>query len=576
MTTHAELMGAPAELERCPIMPNFGPPKVMFVRGSGTELWDAEGRRYLDFLGGLAVVALGHAHPEVAEALSDAGGDAAARLLAVRHRARLARGPRHRPAHRRRPARRRAGLLLQLGRRGQRGRHQAGPEVGRPRTLRRRHHLRLVPRPHAGHARRHRPAHQARAVRADARRLPPRRPQRRRRPRGGRSTRPSPPSCWSRSRARAASTRPPRSSSGAARRLADERNLLLILDEVQTGLGRTGRWFGFQHYGIRPRRGLPGQGARQRGPHRGAVGPGRRGRRLQARRPRFDLLGPAAGDGRRPQGARGHAARRPAGARRRAGRLPAGAAREARRRELGAGRRPHPRGRARLAAPGPRWPPPAWTAAWSSTASPPPPSASRRRSPSPRRRSTRRSTSWATCWRSWPPAGSPADAPPPEVDDLTPASWTRCSTWPSRRRRRRCWPGRGMALVFEKPSARTRHSMEMAVVQLGGHPGLRAGCRGRHRRARVGRGRGPHAGLLPRGHRRPGLRPSHRRAHGGGQPGAGRQPAVRPGPSDAGARRSAHRCARSWGRPGRAHRWPGWATPTTCAARCAWGPPCRG
>ena len=30
--------------------------------------------------------------------------------------------------------------------------------------------------------------------------------------------------------------------------------------------------------------------------------------------------------------------------------------------------------------------------------------------------------------------------------------------------------GRGMALVFEKPSARTRHSMEMAVVQLGGHP----------------------------------------------------------------------------------------------------------
>ena len=70
MTTHAELMGAPAELERCPIMPNFGAPKVMFVRGSGTELWDAEGRRYLDFLGGLAVVALGHAHPEVAQALS--------------------------------------------------------------------------------------------------------------------------------------------------------------------------------------------------------------------------------------------------------------------------------------------------------------------------------------------------------------------------------------------------------------------------------------------------------------------------------------------------------------------------
>jgi len=30
--------------------------------------------------------------------------------------------------------------------------------------------------------------------------------------------------------------------------------------------------------------------------------------------------------------------------------------------------------------------------------------------------------------------------------------------------------GKGMALIFEKPSARTRNSMEMAVVQLGGHP----------------------------------------------------------------------------------------------------------
>ena len=30
--------------------------------------------------------------------------------------------------------------------------------------------------------------------------------------------------------------------------------------------------------------------------------------------------------------------------------------------------------------------------------------------------------------------------------------------------------GKGAALLFEKPSARTRHSMEMAVVSLGGHP----------------------------------------------------------------------------------------------------------
>ena len=38
----------------------------------------------------------------------------------------------------------------------------------------------------------------------------------------------------------------------AARQLCDERGLLLIIDEVQTGLGRTGRWFGFQHFDVLP------------------------------------------------------------------------------------------------------------------------------------------------------------------------------------------------------------------------------------------------------------------------------------------------------------------------------------
>jgi acetylornithine/succinyldiaminopimelate/putrescine aminotransferase len=38
----------------------------------------------------------------------------------------------------------------------------------------------------------------------------------------------------------------------AVRRICDERDLLLIVDEVQTGLGRTGRWFSFEHYGVMP------------------------------------------------------------------------------------------------------------------------------------------------------------------------------------------------------------------------------------------------------------------------------------------------------------------------------------
>jgi predicted acetylornithine/succinylornithine family transaminase len=56
--------------DHCPFMPVFGAPKISMARGSGTELWDTEGRRYLDFLSGIAVVSLGHANPAVADAIS--------------------------------------------------------------------------------------------------------------------------------------------------------------------------------------------------------------------------------------------------------------------------------------------------------------------------------------------------------------------------------------------------------------------------------------------------------------------------------------------------------------------------
>jgi predicted acetylornithine/succinylornithine family transaminase len=67
---HAVAVGAPGDAERCPLMPSYGPPQVMFVRGSGARLWDRDGREYLDFLSGLAVTSLGHSHPRVAEALA--------------------------------------------------------------------------------------------------------------------------------------------------------------------------------------------------------------------------------------------------------------------------------------------------------------------------------------------------------------------------------------------------------------------------------------------------------------------------------------------------------------------------
>jgi len=55
----------------CPFMPVFGAPQVMFVRGEGTRLWDDSGKEYLDFLCGLAVTSLGHAHPAVTKAIAE-------------------------------------------------------------------------------------------------------------------------------------------------------------------------------------------------------------------------------------------------------------------------------------------------------------------------------------------------------------------------------------------------------------------------------------------------------------------------------------------------------------------------
>ena len=44
---------------------------ALFTRGSGAYLWDADGRRYLDFLAGIAVNSLGHAHPAFVEAIAE-------------------------------------------------------------------------------------------------------------------------------------------------------------------------------------------------------------------------------------------------------------------------------------------------------------------------------------------------------------------------------------------------------------------------------------------------------------------------------------------------------------------------
>ncbi|MFR0353793.1 acetylornithine transaminase [Streptomyces sediminimaris] len=52
------------------LMNNYGTPLLPLVRGEGTRVWDAEGKEYLDFVGGIAVNALGHAHPAIVAAVS--------------------------------------------------------------------------------------------------------------------------------------------------------------------------------------------------------------------------------------------------------------------------------------------------------------------------------------------------------------------------------------------------------------------------------------------------------------------------------------------------------------------------
>ncbi len=52
------------------LMNTFGPPTLVLVRGEGPYVWDAEGRRYLDLLGGIAVNALGHGHPALLAAVN--------------------------------------------------------------------------------------------------------------------------------------------------------------------------------------------------------------------------------------------------------------------------------------------------------------------------------------------------------------------------------------------------------------------------------------------------------------------------------------------------------------------------
>ena len=65
-------MSLPTIQERYPtaVMNTFGPPAMALTRGSGAHVWDADGKEYVDLLAGIAVNTLGHAHPAIVEAVT--------------------------------------------------------------------------------------------------------------------------------------------------------------------------------------------------------------------------------------------------------------------------------------------------------------------------------------------------------------------------------------------------------------------------------------------------------------------------------------------------------------------------
>jgi acetylornithine/N-succinyldiaminopimelate aminotransferase len=233
------------------VMQTYGRAPVAFVRGEGTLLFDAAGRRYLDFLSGLAVTSLGHAHPVVAAAIAEQ----ARTLLHVSNLYYNALQPR--------VAEKLDALLggdgrvffcnsgaeanecaIKLARRY--GQTHGGPERfhvisaygsfhGRTLTT-----LAATGQPQKQETFQPLPTgfHQvafgdvdALAAAMDERvcavLLEP--------VQGEGGVQPAPPGYLE-----------------AVRALCDEREALLVMDEVQTGLGRTGAWFGFQHSGVRP------------------------------------------------------------------------------------------------------------------------------------------------------------------------------------------------------------------------------------------------------------------------------------------------------------------------------------
>ncbi|MPY93646.1 MAG: acetylornithine/succinylornithine family transaminase [Acidimicrobiia bacterium] len=236
-------------------MGNFAPPPVQFLRGSGTELWDSDDKRYLDFLGGLAVVSLGHSHPEVSEAIARQARTLlhVSSLYATEHAWHVAVGIDRHVGATRGPGGNPAGQVFFCNSGAEAveaamklARKWAGyGRYGVVTTYGSFHGRTLATLAATGQPTKHEPFAPM--------------------PEGFRHVALDDVDALHNAVDETTAAIMLESIQGeggvnpasgeflaAARQLADERGLLLILDEVQTGLCRTGRWFGYQHYGVEP------------------------------------------------------------------------------------------------------------------------------------------------------------------------------------------------------------------------------------------------------------------------------------------------------------------------------------
>ena len=210
------------------MMNNYGTPPLALVRGDGAEVWDADGRRYLDLLGGIAVNALGHAHPAVVEAVTR-------QVSTLGHTSNL---------YVNEPALALAEKLVELigvpGARVLFGNSGAEANEAAFKITRRTGRSKVVAAENAFHGR---TMGSLALTGQPAKRSPfePLVPGVSHIPYGDVDA-----------LGEAGVVIPPDGYLRAAREITAERGALLVLDEVQTGIGRTGAWFAHQPLGIVP------------------------------------------------------------------------------------------------------------------------------------------------------------------------------------------------------------------------------------------------------------------------------------------------------------------------------------